>query len=90
MAPERLRAQPYGRSSDLWSVGLVILECMTGKRLWSDCTSIVSLLVTVEETSSKEMVPESVSPKLKEMLHSCLNQEPGRLLGAIKMHHVCF
>jgi serine/threonine protein kinase len=26
MAPERLRAQPYGRSSDMWSFGLVILE----------------------------------------------------------------
>lgn len=26
MAPERLRANPYGRSSDLWSFGVVILE----------------------------------------------------------------
>jgi serine/threonine protein kinase len=26
MAPERLRAQPYGRSSDMWSFGLVLLE----------------------------------------------------------------
>ena len=32
MAPERLRAQQYGRSSDLWSFGLVILEASIRKR----------------------------------------------------------
>mmetsp|Transcript_1315 Transcript_1315/g.2616 ORF Transcript_1315/g.2616 Transcript_1315/m.2616 type:complete len:345 (-) Transcript_1315:153-1187(-) len=82
MAPERLRAQPYGRSSDMWSAGLVILECVTGKCLWGECKSIVSLLVTVEETSPEDMVPDSLSPKLKEMLHSCLYQEPGKRMPA--------
>ncbi|CAJ1937676.1 unnamed protein product [Cylindrotheca closterium] len=83
MAPERLRAQPYGRSSDMWSAGLVILECITGKCRWGDCTSIVSLLMTVEEASPETMVPDSISStKLKEMLHSCLNQDPGKRIPA--------
>ena len=36
MAPERLRAKPYGRSSDVWSAGLVLLECLTGECPWKD------------------------------------------------------
>lgn len=31
MAPERLRAQPYGRSSDIWSFGLIVWQCITGQ-----------------------------------------------------------
>ena len=78
MAPERLRAQPYGRSSDVWSAGLVILECLTGECPWKDSDSIVSLLVTVEETTTKDIIPDSASSVLQEFLMGCLNQLPGK------------
>jgi serine/threonine protein kinase len=42
MSPERLRARPYGSASDVWSVGLVLLECEIGESPWSDITSMVS------------------------------------------------
>jgi serine/threonine protein kinase len=35
MAPERLRAQPHNSLSDIWSLGLVGLECWTGHVPWS-------------------------------------------------------
>lgn len=41
MAPERLRARPYGRSSDLWSFGLVILEASI--RFEGDAWTIVQI-----------------------------------------------
>jgi serine/threonine protein kinase len=53
MAPERLRAKPYGRPSDIWSLGLVILECITGKIPWKESESIVNLVITVEERRLK-------------------------------------
>jgi serine/threonine protein kinase len=31
MAPERIERQSYGFASDIWSLGLVVLECATGK-----------------------------------------------------------
>jgi serine/threonine protein kinase len=31
MSPERIRNQPYGYASDIWSLGLVIMECATGQ-----------------------------------------------------------
>lgn len=78
MAPERLRARPYGRSSDLWSFGLVLLECVTGDIPWKGCRSIVSLVVTVEETSIEEIIPSSLSSGLKEVLNACLSHHPGK------------
>lgn len=78
MAPERLRAMPYGRSSDLWSFGLVLIECLTGECPWKDSNSIVSLVVTVEETPVEEIIPSSMSSNLRDVLNACLNHQPGK------------
>ena len=34
MAPEILFGSPYGRRSDIWSVGCTILEIASGKHPW--------------------------------------------------------
>jgi serine/threonine protein kinase len=56
MSPERLRAKPYGRPSDVWSFGLIVWGCATAGESatpWcdDDVHSIVDLLVSIEETS---------------------------------------
>lgn len=77
MAPERLRSKPYGCPSDMWSLGLVLLECVTGIRPWHDSDSLVSLVITVEETALEELVPNSIPSEIRDVLLGCLNQEPG-------------
>jgi serine/threonine protein kinase len=77
MAPERLRAQPYGRSSDIWSFGLIVLECITGRQPWSDVSSLVELLVTVEETEVKDLIPRTAEKGLKEIIRLSMECNPG-------------
>jgi mitogen-activated protein kinase kinase 3 len=31
MSPERLQSHPYGFASDIWSLGICLVECATGK-----------------------------------------------------------
>ena len=57
MAPERLRCQPYGRLSDLWSAGLVLQECCTGLQPFAQCRSLIDLVMTVEEIPMEQLVP---------------------------------
>jgi serine/threonine protein kinase len=78
MAPERLRAKPYGRSSDIWSLGLVLLECLAGECPWKESTSIVTLVVTIEETAIDDLIPPSVSSHLRDFFKGCLNHQPGK------------
>jgi serine/threonine protein kinase len=78
MAPERLRAQPYGRSSDIWSFGLIVLECVTGRQPWSDVSSLVELLVTVEETEVKDLIPRTAEKGLKEIILLSMECNPGK------------
>ena len=78
MAPERLRARPYGKASDLWSVGLVLWQCITGRHPWQNIHSLVELVVTVEETNLTTLIPqESTSRRLREIVEASLQQDPG-------------
>jgi serine/threonine protein kinase len=79
MSPERLRARAYGCSSDIWSMGLVILECALGRSPFENCASMVELVLTVEETPIDQLVPLHLHPLLRELLCGCLHQEPGKL-----------
>ncbi len=78
MAPERLRAKPYGRSSDIWSFGLVLLECLTGDIPWKDSNSIVSLVITVEDTSMEEIMQGEITSHAREFMRMCLQHLPGK------------
>jgi serine/threonine protein kinase len=80
MAPERLRAQPYGRLSDLWGFGLIVLECVTGKPPFQGVDSIVELVVTVEEMNFVDLLDVELQVGLREMILGSLQMKPGKSL----------
>ena len=84
MSPERLRAKPYGKASDIWSFGLVMLELWNGVIPFQDCESIVSLVITVEETPLDELVSsDSIqSSNVRDVLLGCLQQSPKKRMPA--------
>ena len=49
MSPERILGEPYTYSSDVWSLGLVLLECATGKYPYSGINSMIEMAQTVTE-----------------------------------------
>jgi serine/threonine protein kinase len=77
MAPERLRGLPYGRSSDMWSFGMVLWQCITGNEPWHEVNSLIDLVMTVEETDTKDLIPSHLHKGLEEVLVASLQKEPG-------------
>lgn len=76
MSPERLRGRAYGRSSDMWSFGLCLLQCLTLEPPWVGVHSLVELLITVEETLPDDMTAGyTIEPGLLEMIHVCLQKD---------------
>ena len=73
MSPERLRGKPYGSPSDVWSLGLVLLECVLGMPPFHDTTTI-DLILTLEETPLDDLIPTSMDDDVREMISSCLQK----------------
>mmetsp|Transcript_7432 Transcript_7432/g.13363 ORF Transcript_7432/g.13363 Transcript_7432/m.13363 type:complete len:237 (-) Transcript_7432:369-1079(-) len=82
MSPERLRAKPYGTPSDIWSVGLVLLECLTGQSPFFGISSVVELVLTIEEMAIEDFLPPFISQGFTEVLAGCLQSVPEKRIPA--------
>lgn len=49
MAPEVITQKGHGRASDIWSLGCVVVEMVTGKRPWFDLENIHQIMFKVRQ-----------------------------------------
>lgn len=47
MSPERIRNQPYSYMSDIWSLGLVLMECATGQYPFHEHANCIEVAQTI-------------------------------------------
>jgi serine/threonine protein kinase len=78
MSPERLQGNRYDPGADMWSAGLVMLECVTGKRAF-ESMSLVELVMTIEDWDGKDIdqlvetdTRNLMKPGMKQMISMCL------------------
>eukprot|EP00548_Thalassiothrix_antarctica_P009023 CAMPEP_0194152506 /NCGR_PEP_ID=MMETSP0152-20130528/52707_1 /TAXON_ID=1049557 /ORGANISM="Thalassiothrix antarctica, Strain L6-D1" /LENGTH=177 /DNA_ID=CAMNT_0038857067 /DNA_START=434 /DNA_END=963 /DNA_ORIENTATION=+ len=76
MALERLRAKEYGLPADIWSLGLVIIHCITGSFIFDDIESMIDLVVTIEEELEILLPDTFENPQIKEVVEGCLQINP--------------
>ena len=90
MSPERLHGQPYNKSSDIWSLGLILLECICGygNSPFEHITSLIELVQTLDDCDKGGgggmgmYIPESTSEGLKEVILGCLDHNPEKRMPA--------
>jgi eukaryotic-like serine/threonine-protein kinase len=74
MSPEQIRGEPVDHRSDIFSFGLVLYECITGKMPFERATSVEIMAAILREDPAE--LPESVSPALRQIVWHCLEKEP--------------
>nr|XP_031535699.1 mitogen-activated protein kinase kinase kinase 4 [Vicugna pacos] len=80
MAPEvitRAKGEGHGRAADIWSLGCVVIEMVTGKRPWHEYEHNFQIMYKVG-MGHKPPIPERLSPEGKDFLSHCLESEPRR------------
>lgn len=82
MSPERVQSEPYNFKSDIWSLGLVLLECSTGKPAYADAHSHIELVQSILESPVPSAPEDSTSASFQEFLNCCLQKDPTKRLPA--------
>ena len=90
-APEVFKDRGYDLKSDIWSVGCVVVELLTGRPPWQTFETVWSAISTIGKcTSFPPLMPVSpqVSGPCEDFLRQCLNPLPEkRLMARELMEH---
>ncbi|GAM18054.1 hypothetical protein SAMD00019534_012290 [Acytostelium subglobosum LB1] len=76
MAPEVIKQTGHGRSSDIWSLGCVIIEMATAAPPWSNITEMAAVMYHIASTSAMPNFPNTMSPEAIDFLTLCFKRDP--------------
>jgi serine/threonine-protein kinase len=83
MAPELLRGRPPDAFSDLWALGVVLFEMLTGARPFTGATAYElasHILCNQREVFSAARLPQP----LQQIIERCLCTEPAERYGHVR------
>lgn len=82
MAPEVLMSHVYDSSADLYSIGTIVYQCLTGRAPFH-ATSPQELRAFYERSDQlRPSIPSGTSPQLAELICSLLRKNPKERLQA--------
>ncbi|XP_041007499.1 mitogen-activated protein kinase kinase 2-like [Juglans microcarpa x Juglans regia] len=88
MSPERIVGGKYGYKSDIWSLGLVLLECATGQFPYSPpeqgegWVNFYELMETIVDEPPPSAPSDQFSPQFCSFISACVQKEPEARLSA--------
>ena len=81
MAPEQLEDHHVDAAADIWSLGIVLLECLTGQRAYQGSPSEV----VARRVAGPVTLPPDLSAPWRQVLAGMLERSPERRLNATQV-----
>ena len=77
MSPERMEGEKYGYPGDIWSLGIMLVELITGKFPFKETRDFLEMLQQISEWDSPN-VPNNgnYSAELSDFIQRCLKKDP--------------
>lgn len=86
MSPERLVGDPYSFSSDLWSVGLILIELATGEYPYPKTKKFIEMLQSIRNSPEPNLPDNGLySEAFRDFLTKCLQKDPSKRSSAVEL-----
>ncbi|TVU11236.1 hypothetical protein EJB05_44809, partial [Eragrostis curvula] len=76
MSPERIRNENYSYAADIWSIGLTVLECATGKFPYDVNEGPANLMLQILDDPSPTPPEDAFSSEFCSFINGCLQKDP--------------
>jgi eukaryotic-like serine/threonine-protein kinase len=76
MSPEQLRGEPADHRSDIFAVGLILFELLTGSRPFSEATAIETMHGILKMPAPLDRIDPTVPRPLIDIIGRCLEKRP--------------
>ncbi|MEP6916491.1 MAG: protein kinase [Acidobacteriota bacterium] len=83
MSPEQARGLPVDKRTDIWALGCIVYEMLTGSAVFAGDTASDSIAKILEREPNWSILPESLSPSLRRLLFRSLVKDPKKRLRDI-------
>jgi len=81
MSPEQAAGKPVDKRSDLWALGVVLLEMLTGRRVFDGETVSHVLAAVLKEEPEWSRLPADTPAPIRTLLRRCLAKDRKRRLA---------
>lgn len=76
MAPEQARGKPVDRRADIWALGVVLYEMLSGRRLFAGETFSDIMAAVLRQDIDWTRLPAGLPDELYRLLRRCLERDP--------------
>jgi Tol biopolymer transport system component len=80
MSPEQARGKPVDKRTDIWSLGCVLYECLTGRKVFEGETLSDLIARILEREPDLGGLPARTPARVRELLARCLEKDARRRL----------
>lgn len=82
MSPEQARGKSVDRRTDIWALGCVLFEMLTGTRAFPGDDATDTIVAVVSKEPDWNALPPAVAANIRKLLRRCLEKDPKRRLDS--------